>query len=67
MSEDQISKKRVVYRVPGMESVTVRRDLQPLAMDIYYPADHSPQSKLPAVIFVSGYSDPGFEAMLAAS
>jgi dienelactone hydrolase len=63
MGEEHISKKRVVYRVPGMESVDVRRDVGPLAMDVYYPSE-SRGARLPAVIFVSGYSDPGFQAMI---
>ena len=33
-------------------------------MDIYYPPDFSSGSRVPAVIFVSGYSDPGFQKML---
>jgi hypothetical protein len=63
MSEDHISKKRVVYRIPGMESVDVQRDVGPLGMDIYYPESRG-KAGLPAVIFVSGYSDPGFQAMI---
>jgi dienelactone hydrolase len=63
MGEEHISKKRVVYRVPGMESVDVRRDVGPLGMDTYYPESRG-KAALPAVIFVSGYSDPGFQAMI---
>src|SRR6516164_6956688 len=64
MSEEHISKKRVVYRIPGMDSVTVKRDQGPLTMDVYYPPGPTLKSKLPAVIFVSGYPDPGFQAMI---
>jgi hypothetical protein len=47
-----------------MDSVTVKRDLGPLTTDVYYPPGPTLKSKLPAVIFVSGYSDPGFQAMI---
>jgi acetyl esterase/lipase len=33
-------------------------------MDIYYPPDRTKEDGLPAVVFVSGYSDPGFERMV---
>lgn len=66
-----ISKRVVVYRIPGMDDVKVRRDVEygasdagALTMDIYYPPD-SPQSaarRLPAVVFVAGFPDAGFEA-----
>ena len=68
---DQISKKRAVYTIPGMEAVPVRRDEQyrataegPLTMDLYYPPAVQPGARTPAVIFVTGFSDPGAERML---
>src|SRR5262245_46470078 len=75
MSQDahreQISRKRVVYTMPGTAAVTVRRD-QPyrvadagaFAMDVYYPPDLGAAARAPAVIFVTGFSDVGAETML---
>jgi dipeptidyl aminopeptidase/acylaminoacyl peptidase len=52
---------RVVYSLPGMEKVPVRRDILfktvgdlRLKMDLYTPGDLIPGSTRPAVIFVSG-------------
>ncbi|HYV03054.1 MAG TPA: hypothetical protein VFB82_00610 [Blastocatellia bacterium] len=66
-----ITKKRVVYRIPGMDSVKVRRDIEyrtteaaPLTMDVYYPFDWKEGEQLPAVVFVAGYSDVGFQRIL---
>jgi acetyl esterase/lipase len=57
-----IAMKKVVYEIPGMESVVIRRgqsyagsDGEPLAMDLYYPADATPGRRQPAVIVVLGY------------
>ena len=33
-------------------------------MDIYYPSDWKSGARIPAVVFVSGYSDVGFQKML---
>ena len=71
-ADDHISKKRVVYRIAGMENTTIRKDLEyrrtdadgPLTMDLYYPADAIPASPLPAVVLVAGYADAGFETRL---
>lgn len=69
--QEHISKKTVVYRIPGMEDVNVRRDLEysasgagALTMDLYYPLGGRAGTRLPAVIFVSGYSDRGMQAFL---
>ncbi|HEV2914029.1 MAG TPA: alpha/beta hydrolase [Pyrinomonadaceae bacterium] len=73
MSEDtgteHISKKVVVYRIHGMEDVKVQRDVEysrgdacALTMDIYYPPDSESGARIPAVVVVAGYPDPGFEA-----
>jgi dienelactone hydrolase len=64
------SKQRIVYRLPGMDAVGVRRDLpfegtdgNALALDVYHPPD-SGDVRLPAVVFASGYPDPGMEQVL---
>jgi hypothetical protein len=66
---DHISKRRVVYSIPGMEDVDVRRDVQyrasdagGLTMDIYYPPGSKSGARTPAVVIVAGYPDAGFEA-----
>ncbi|MGH9834027.1 MAG: alpha/beta hydrolase [Blastocatellia bacterium] len=69
--QDHITKKTVVYQMPGMDAVTIRRDVEyrstdagALTMDIYYPPDSKSGARTPAVVFVSGYSDVGFQKML---
>ena len=66
---DHISKKALVYRIPGMDAVQVRRDVEyraaesgALTMDIYYPPGAKREARLPAVVFVAGFPDAGFEA-----
>jgi len=66
-----IATKRVVYTMPGMDGVTVRRDQEflttdsgPLTMDLYHPPDFESGSRLPAVVVVSGYPDPGFQKVV---
>lgn len=68
MSQDHISHQRAVYRIAGMERAAVRKDVVyhttgagPLTMDVYYPADFTAGLRLPAVIFVVGYNDVGYE------
>jgi hypothetical protein len=68
---DHLSTRRVVYTVAGMEHATARKDLiyrttdaGPLTMDVYYPAGVAAGTHLPAVVFVAGYSDVGYEKML---
>jgi hypothetical protein len=67
--QDDITKKTVVYQIPGVDAVTVRRDVEyratdagVLTMDIYYPPDSKPGARIPAVVVVAGYPDLGFEA-----
>ncbi len=67
----EITMKRVVYRMPGEDAVTIRGDVEyrvtdegALTMDIYYPPDSKSGARLPAVVFVMGYSDPGAQAIL---
>lgn len=75
MSQDKqpehISKKALVYRVPGMDEVQVRRDVQystadahALTLDIYYPPGAESGARMPAVVLAAGFPDPGFEAKL---
>ncbi|HEV7904498.1 MAG TPA: hypothetical protein VGO96_11710 [Pyrinomonadaceae bacterium] len=67
--QDHISKKTAVYRIPGMDTVEVRRDVEYHAtetgartLDIYYPHGSKRAARLPAVVFVAGFPDAGFEA-----
>lgn len=71
MSEDTkevpITKRPVVYRMPGQAAVTVRRGVpyrDDLTMDVYYPPDSKSGARTPAVVFVTGYPDPGFQRVL---
>jgi acetyl esterase/lipase len=66
LPHDHVTKKPVVYDIPGMETATIRRDVEyrttdagPLTMDLYYPAGSKAGARLPAVVFVHGYSDAG--------
>ena len=68
---DDITKRRVVYQLPGVDAVTIRRDVEyratdagVLTMDIYYPPDSKTGVRIPAIVFVSGFSDVGFQKML---
>jgi dienelactone hydrolase len=68
---EYISKRVAVYHLPGLEAVTIRRDVEyrvtdtgALTMDLYSPPDARSEARLPAVIFVSGFPDPGFQKML---
>jgi hypothetical protein len=66
-----ITRKPVVYQIPGVDSVIIRRDIEyrptdagVLTMDIYYPPDLRSGERIPAVVFVFGFSDLGAEARL---
>jgi hypothetical protein len=68
---EEIAKKEIVFRLPGMESVAARRDMEfraadggVLAMDLYSPRGAEPGTRLPVVVLVAGYPDPGFEKFL---
>jgi dienelactone hydrolase len=70
-SREEVIRRTVVYRMPGMEGVRIRRDVEwrvtdsgPLVLDLYLPRESAPAARIPAVIFVSGYPDPGFQTML---
>jgi dienelactone hydrolase len=63
---ERISRTRVVYTLPGMESVSVKRDVpftdaggEPLTFDIYSPSGSAAASHA-VVLMVGGYPDPGF-------
>jgi len=66
-----LTEARVACTIPGMDSVTVRRDVPyrgsddgSLTMDLYYPSES--REALPAVLLVTGYSDPGAQQVLGA-
>jgi dienelactone hydrolase len=66
-----IRTKTVVYEIPGMDAVTVRRDMEyrvteagALTIDLYSPPGSEGGARTPAVVFVSGYPDSRLEAML---
>lgn len=61
-----IALKRVVYSLPSMEMVPVRRGVEyrvsaagRLTIDVYYPFAASAGTKFPLVILVTGYPDVG--------
>jgi hypothetical protein len=67
MKNDPISKKEVVYKMPGTDSVRLRHDVkyqtkgnETLTLDLYYPPN-STTGILPAVLIVAGFPDSGFE------
>jgi len=67
----EITRKTVVYRMPGVEAVTVRRGMTyrateagPLGMDVYLPPDSKSGAARPAVVFVLGFSDVGAQKIL---
>jgi len=62
---DHISRRKVLFDLPGIDAVRVRPDLQygdsdAHLMDVYYPPDPAAAS-LPAVVIVSGFPGAGFE------
>lgn len=67
----EMTTKRVVYRMPEEDAVTVRRDVVyqeteagALTADLYYPPDSKSGDRRPAVVFVIGYSDLGARRVL---
>jgi len=65
MTNDNLAMRRAVYEMPGMERVSVRRDViyrttdaGPLTLDVRMLPGNEPR---PAVILVEGYNDAGFE------
>ena len=70
-TQNPVSTKRVVYQISGMDAVTIRRDAEyratdngVLTMDLYYPPDSESGSRIPAIVVVAGYPDPGFQKMI---
>jgi hypothetical protein len=64
----EMAKQRVLYTLPQMSDVIVRRDQEcarcdapALAMDLYYPPGAAPGAPVPAVLFVTGFADRGAE------
>ncbi len=67
----EITKKKVVYQLPTARAMIIRSDVEYkvtdvgcLTMDIYYPPDSKREAQLPAVIFVNGFPDPGYQKVL---
>jgi acetyl esterase/lipase len=65
----EMARRGMVYQAPGADAVIVRRDLEyqatdagALTMDLYRPPDLPATARLPAVVFVIGYSDLGAQA-----
>ena len=61
----EIEQRRIVYQLPRMEEVAVRKDMvyktvegEDLMLDAYYPLDAQLHVPRPAVIFVHGGSQP---------
>jgi hypothetical protein len=59
--EHDVVEQEVVYRVPGMDRVTVRKDVGyvkteggELQLDLSYPPDFRPGLTRPAVVFING-------------
>jgi hypothetical protein len=66
-----LSKRTALYPAPGTDAVTVRKGLEYLrvesgsgTMDVYWPTVPPSGARLPAVVLVAGYPDPGFELIL---
>ncbi len=71
LPDDHITKKTAVLRLPGMDEVVVRRDVEyevggpvPLTLDVYTPQGVHDSKLRPAVVSVAGYPDPGMERVL---
>jgi len=61
---EEDSKPAVVYTVPGMEKVIIKRDIEylsdqktSLTLDIYYPPGFTFEANLPAVLVIYGFSN----------
>jgi hypothetical protein len=66
MTRHEITLKRVLYEIPGMRDVTVRRDIEygrsdagPLTMDVYVPSGATTDTPSPVVILAGGFPDVG--------
>jgi acetyl esterase/lipase len=59
-----MTEQPIVYRIPAMDEVNVHRDIEYApgrTLDVYLPPD---SDKFPALLFVTGFRDAGFEARL---
>jgi len=65
-TQDKPKETVVSYEVPGMNDVIVKRDIpylessdSALKMDVYYPPGFDFKRKIPAIVFVFGYTNEG--------
>jgi hypothetical protein len=69
---EQMLKMRIVYSVPGMDRVEVRKDVVyksvqieggklDLKADVYIPAGAKPDHRFPAVLLINGGSESGID------
>lgn len=63
-NDEDKAKPSVVYKVPGMENVIIKKDIEyssdngsSLTVDMYYPPGFKFESNLPAVLVVLGFSN----------
>jgi hypothetical protein len=73
MTRHEVTTRRVLYEIPEMRSVHVREgeftgaDGKPLPLVVYSPVRLKPDphtDRVPVVILLAGYPDPGFEQRL---
>jgi hypothetical protein len=71
--QESIARKTVLFRLPGMDEVRVRRDLafpgadgETLQLDLYAPPGATGR-QLPAVVIGEGYPEAGFRRLLGCS
>lgn len=69
MTRHEVTARRVLYEIAGMQSTRVRKaeftgaDGEPLPLEIYEPAAPIAEPP-PVVVIIEGYPDPGFQKML---
>jgi hypothetical protein len=63
-AQDEPKEMLVLYQIPGMEKAIIKKDItytkstdSTLKMDIYYPPNFDFKKKIPAVVFILGYTD----------
>ncbi len=63
---NDMTKRRILYHLPGVDAVAIRRDVEykttdagALTLDVYRPPDSESDARIPAVVFVNGFPDPG--------
>jgi acetyl esterase/lipase len=69
--QNELTKKCVVYKMPGVDAVTTRPDVvfasrggEALTLDLYNPPSRGAGDPLPAVVIVAGYPDLGVQRIL---